>query len=198
MPNPWCILAQALGVSFPLFVTGAGGRSTRAHNLPYRIGRLRNFWVNLMRNEMRIYFFARRFFIGSPYRQGLQTHPIAVPKDFSQSQVTRLDTGRARYRAFAPPCQRLLVQHVQISLFCDDLIAKLHCLGRLRLAKVLIRRACDVVIPHTAANCVKHDPRKTVIVSNRPVAFAGLRECGHDPARQMQILLDKGEGGRLR
>jgi hypothetical protein len=55
-----------------------------------------------------------------------------------------------------------------------------------------------VVIPHTAANCFKHDPRKTVIVSNRPVAFAGLRECGHDPARQMQILLDKGEGGRLR
>jgi hypothetical protein len=65
-------------------------------------------------------------------------------------------------------------------------------------AEVPVRWARDVVVPHPAANCVKHDPLKAVIVSNRPVAFAGLRECGHDRARQMQILLDKGEVGGLR
>ena len=100
-------------------------------------------------------------------------------------------SGVTRRPAFAPPCQRLLVQHVQVGFFRDYLIAKLHCLRGLRLAKVLVRWAGDVVVPHPAANCVEYDPLKAVIVSNRPVPFAGLREYGHDRARQMEILLDK-------
>ena len=91
-----------------------------------------------------------------------------------------------------------MVQHVQDRFFRDDQLAKLHGLSGLRLAKVLVSRACNVVVPHPAANCVEYDPLKTVIVPNRPVAFAGLRECGHDRAGQVQILLDTFEVGCLR
>lgn len=105
-------------------------------------------------------------------------------------------SGSISRPAFAPPCQRLLVQHVQVSLFRDYLITKLHCLLDLRLAKVLVRWAGDVVVPHPAANCVEYDPLKAVVVVNRPMPFAGLRECGHDRAGQMQILLDRCEVDR--
>lgn len=51
----------------------------------------------------------------------------------------------------------------------------------------------DVVVPDAAADSIKHDPLKTVIVANRPVAFGGVRERGHDCAGQMQILLHQRE-----
>ena len=59
-------------------------------------------------------------------------------------------------------------------------------------------RARDVVVPHPAADRVEHDPLKAVVVPYRPAALAGLRECGHHDAGQMQVLLDKGEVRWLR
>lgn len=62
---------------------------------------------------------------------------------------------------------------------------------------MFVRRARDVIVPYSAANRVEHDALKTMIVSNWPVAFAGLRKRRHRGAGQMQIVLDKGEVGRL-
>jgi hypothetical protein len=59
--------------------------------------------------------------------------------------------------------------------FSDDLIAKLHCLCGLLFAKVIVRRARDVVVPRSAANCIEYYPLRAVIGSVRRKLVEAIR-----------------------
>lgn len=54
---------------------------------------------------------------------------------------------------------------------------------------MFIRWPRDVFIPDATCNRVEHDPLKTMIIADRPIASLCARPFEHDSPREVQILI---------